>query len=169
MALSQNTTWELSLEKFQQTQKAVWHRHVRYMSCPLFAAGRDFYYVGESRTSWKINKDGYISGGYWVSPSLNNNQEEELTIKALFLRFQAPSITTFGIQASGDGGVNWVNGNRGAGFAVPATTTGIKRISDFFNVTGYDVRFRLNFPAALLHGFEWEARVVVRGNLKRES
>ncbi len=166
-----NSTWEFDLREFQNKGTQVWHRSVRYMSCPAFVNGRDVVYVGPSRVTYKINKDGYDSSGYWVSPCLcrePNDPEAEYTLRRLVLRYSALATASLTVEGSGDGGQTWTNGNYTT-LSLTATTGAINRAAQFFNITGRDPRFKITFPSnTLVEIFSAHVELIRRGNLKYE-
>lgn len=164
-----NSTWEINLKEYQKTGTPIWYRNIVYMSCPAFVQGRDVVYVGASKETYKINKDGIVSGGYWISPTLNREDPKaEYTLKKVNLKYKSAGATTITIEGSGDGGVTWVNGNHTT-VALASSSIYLRRAVQHLNVTGPDVRFRLTFPSNyLVEIFHWDVEMLQRGNLKSE-
>lgn len=168
-----NSTWEFDVREFIRGAQTVWHKTDRYVSCPAFVQGRDIVYVGASRETFKINKDGIYSGAYWISPTLNrDNPKAEYTLKSLTLHYRCISgATTLTVEGSGNGGGSWTNGNHTT--LTIAQTSVINRAVQHWDetrgITGRDVRFRISFPSDdIVEIFDWEPELIEGGDLGAE-
>lgn len=103
--------------------------------------------------------------GEWQSGTLNQLREGSVfSLAALELFYAAISATTLSISGSGDGGENW---------SVPqivvmqATPGRIERLRvDFDDVTGFDVRFRLQLDTDVLANiYGYRPHLIDRGDL----
>lgn len=166
-----NSTWEFDLREFQNKGAIVWHRSNRYVSCPAFVNGRDTVYVGTSRVTYKINKDGFDATPYWISPCLareENNPEAEYTIRRAVIRYMSGAAANLTVEGSGDGGQTWVAGNF-TNVVLAITTSSLNRAMQAFNVTGRDPRIRITYPSnTLVELFSMRVELIRRGNLKYE-
>jgi hypothetical protein len=123
----------------------------------LFADGdNSIRHIDES----VLLRDGGFPDTYWVSPSLNNQIEDlEATLTLVTLMYVATAAGTLLLDVSKDGGLTW---EQEKSLAV-AETSVVRRVSAGFNLTGYDLRFRIRFPSAslvLVH--EYSARLLPR-------
>lgn len=112
--------------------------------------------IDESR----LDRLGTTVDAYWDSPCLNAGaQDREATLKRVHLTYSASSDSGFAVRASGDGGVTWSDAN----FVAAFTDIGLKRVAVGFNVSGYDLRFRVVFnqdEVIVIH--EYNARILAR-------
>lgn len=112
--------------------------------------------IDESR----LDRVGTTVDAYWDSPTLNAGaQAREATLKWVHLSYSASSASEIALRASGDGGVTWSD----ATFQAVYTDIGLKRVAAGFNVSGYDLRFRVVFPqdeVVIIH--EYNARILAR-------
>lgn len=158
----------LSLDRLKNQGEQVWHRATREISRPAIWQASRVVYAGLNDSIYELDRGGVL-GGTWVSPTLNRGIETaEYTLTQVFLLYEAASATTLTVEASADGGNTWVAGN--TTLALTATVgSERKRVRQFFNTTGHDLRFRITFPAnvkVLIHG--GTIRVVGRGDLDSE-
>lgn len=99
---------------------------------------------------------------HWVSPSLSPGNEDT-TLRTLGFQYSAEKDTFFEVDVSGDGGNNWPETRR---YDVTATDKQIRRIRLAFNVTGYDLRFRIKFPTEdVIKIYSYYPSLVKRGRI----
>lgn len=103
----------------------------------------------------------------WQSPTLNQLREGFVyQLASLELLYAAIANTTLDISASGDGGENW---SAPQSLAIPSTTLRVDRVRvDFVDpaVTGFDLRFRLQFVTTdLINVYGYRPHLVERGEL----
>jgi hypothetical protein len=115
-------------------------------------------HIDESR----LDRVGETVLAYWDSPSLNGGQGEdrEFTLTRLLLVYSAADDSEVAVRASGDGGVSW---EEAIFFEVLESGVGVKRVARGFNVSGFDLRFRVVFPedeVVIIH--EYSARLLPR-------
>lgn len=103
--------------------------------------------------------------GYWESPSLNRPELQQVAavwnIKTLLLYYSARDDHTIEVSWTGDGGRVWTNP---VSWTLTASRDGIRSDMKGFNVTGYDLRFRLIFRVSnpiSIHGYR--PRMIPRG------
>jgi len=113
--------------------------------------------IDESR----LDRAGDTVLAYWDSPSLNGEGEDrEFTLTRLLLAYSASANSEVVVRASGDGGVTW---HDAISFDIVESDVGLKRIARGFNVSGFDIRFRVIFPqdeVVIVH--EYSARLLPR-------
>jgi hypothetical protein len=97
---------------------------------------------------------------YWVSPALNSEIEDlEATLTLITLMYIATGVGTLLLDVSKDGGQTW---EQEKSLEVSEALV-IRRVSAGFNLTGFDLRFRIRFPESpliLIH--EYSARILPR-------
>lgn len=160
-------TYSINIERLITRQEQVWHRNTRIMTRPALVRGTDIIYMDESEFTQLIDLDILDADGYWTSPTLNKgNRKAEYTITRVVIRYESAVSSSIVIEASGDGGETWESG-----FTTPVllrpTGGKILRAVQGFNVTGMDVRFRVELPSdALVRLHEWSAEVILRDQVK---
>ncbi len=96
-----------------------------------------------------LTQDGSTVTAYWTSPSLNRGPEgihNEYTLSKVVLFYSATAATTVTLTVSPDGGVTWTAPNAVASTTTIAQTAGqLKNVVTAFNVTGDDLRLRIQF------------------------
>lgn len=102
--------------------------------------------------------------GFWESPTLNQVEDGfEYTLSELMLFYGAEANTTLTIRASGDGGDTWAEVQV---VNLLATVDEIKRVMAGFNVTGFDVRFRIEFDTdVLVNVYGYRPTLIKRSDL----
>ncbi len=84
---------------------------------------------------------------YWISPTLNRfDSNTKGNLRLVSIRYSSSNAGTVDISASPDGGGTWVTKT----VVVSETGNSTKRASIAFNVSGYDVRIKVAFPASPL-------------------
>lgn len=161
-------SWILDFGKLQAIQVSTWHRRVEVMNRLAIVESKNLVFAGADSIVREYNTSA-VCGGYWISPMLNRGEREaEFDLATVTLRYEAEAATTILIEGSGDGGVTWVTGRK-ATVNLAATTKGIKRAVQSFEVSGYDTRFRLTFPTdqkVVIRS--WKADLVRRGDSRSE-
>lgn len=113
--------------------------------------------IDESR----LDRAGETILAHWDSPSLNGEGEDrEFTLTRILLAYSASSTSEIALRASGDGGVTWYEA---ISFSIVSSGRGLKRVAVGFNVSGFDLRFRVIFPedeVVIVH--EYSARLLPR-------
>lgn len=117
-----------------------------------------------------LTQDGSTITAYIQSPSLNRDQRgvhHEYTLRRVTVYYTADSASTITLTASGDGGVNWTAVDTAtATTTVAQTTTQIQNVTAPFNVTGYDLRLRIQFTTDVpVKVFGYTPRLVRRGRV----
>ena len=122
-----------------------------------------------------FTQDGETITAVWYSPTLNRQDRGfEFTLGYIQIFYSAASETTVTLTASGDGGNTWVAKNVESGGAatttLEATTGQVRTAVAGFNVTGYDLRFKIAFTtnvAAKIFGYS--VHLIRRGRLRGDS
>jgi len=118
-----------------------------------------------------ITQDGSTITAYWTSPTLNREDRGyAFSLTYLQLYLSAAGATTITVHASGDGGNNWVERLQEEGgaatIAVDGTSGETRTVVVGFNVTGYDLRFRIQYTTdVIVKVFGYRARLIRRGLL----
>ena len=115
-----------------------------------------------------LTQEGSTITAYWQSWRLNLEHGFEYTLEEIQVLYSADSATTITLTASGDGGNTWtaILGDV-AVTTIDATTGDIRTAVAGFNVTGYDLRLRIQFTtdvAVKIFGFI--PKLVKRGRLR---
>lgn len=100
--------------------------------------------------------------GIWESSSLNGQEIEEKTLTYLTLAYLSAVTTTMTVKVSGDGGETWPESQS---VPIVASVTGqLRRAQMGFNVTGFDLRIRLELDTdQVFHVYELHPVLVKRG------
>ena len=122
-----------------------------------------------------ITRDGSTVVAYWTSPTLNRESVgHAFSLTYLRLFYSAAGATTITVHASGDGGNNWVEReydaaaprSEVAAIAIDDTSGEIRSVVLGFIVTGYDLRFRIQFTTdVIVKIFGYMPTLVRRGLL----
>lgn len=164
-----STAWVFDFAAFQINRTIRWYRRTRSMNRLVAVQSKDLYYSGSDFITRRYDKLSVISGAYWESPTLNRKDPRaEYMLNRVVLKYRADSATTITIQASGDGGLTWTSGFKSA-VTVNETDKEIRRAFQGFEVSGYDLRFRILYPSdATVLLYDWVATLVERGNIGSE-
>lgn len=160
---SNNHTWTFDL------RTGVWFRQENVFDLLSIVAGSDLIVVSGETTVQQLDRDSVEDNAYWVSPTLNQGDAQaEYSLIRLVLRYEAEDDTSLIVQASGDGGETWTPGFIEE-VVLNKTSGDIRRAVQGFNVTGYDLRFRILFPSdAKVKLHRWRAELLQRGHFGRE-
>lgn len=100
--------------------------------------------------------------GVWESGSLNSETFRELTLRYITLVYISAVPTTVTISASGDGGETWSQ-TRVLNI-VASTASRLRRVQYGFNVTGFDLRIKIELNTdEVFQIYELHPVLVVRG------
>lgn len=111
-----------------------------------------------------LTKDGNDYVSYWESPSLGGVEAGiNLNLTAVELYYAAAKVTTITVKASKDGGESWPESQT---LLIDASTKRMSLGMVNFNITGIDIRIRIEFPTSIpvnIYGFR--PTLVDRGTL----
>jgi hypothetical protein len=161
--------WVLDVSTFLVRQQIVWYKRVRSYGRVVSIQGTNLYFTGSDYVTRRYDKLTPASGAYWTSPTLNRKKSQaEYTINKVIVRYKAEGDSSLIIHASGDGGVTWEEGYK-TSVDVNETSGQIRRAVQAFDVTGYDLRFKIMFPSDEIVTLQsWEAFISERGELGQE-
>jgi hypothetical protein len=162
-------TWSIDMEKLVSLRTLAWHRHSRTISRPVIVEGKHVLYATPAKIVYRLDRATVVSSGaYWVSPTLNRTKRQcDYTLVEVLFRYKADDTTIIKVYGSGNGGQTWKD-------AIMTFTPlfgadqSIRWIRTHFNVTGSDVRFKVEFSGAIpVHLFEWQAQLVERESRRK--
>ena len=161
--------WRLDFGRLASQQVTVWQKRTEVMNRLSIIAGRDIIFVGSDGVVRQFDKTTPCTNAFWVSPMLNREKRgAEYTLSKVTLKYEAEAATTIVIEASDDGGSTWSTGFKST-VDLAATTGEIRRAIQGFNITGYDLRFRITYPTGVIVDIHnWRADLVARGDLGSE-
>jgi hypothetical protein len=163
-------TWNFDFGKFLTRQKAIWHRHQRLYTRPALIRGEHLYYVGAGNQVIQLDRVGSLTpDGYWTSPKLNRKDRHgEYVLRYVSILYESGGVAAVDVLASGNGGITWESGLKSE-VTLTASEGSIKRMTQGFNVAGYDIRFKVKLPStALIRLRGWRAALGLKGHLGKE-
>lgn len=104
----------------------------------------------------EVQKNSISFTAQWTSPSLNRRDpSREYTLRRVIFFYDAQSVTTITVRASGDGGATW-NESKTVNLAAGDS----QRVAVGFNTSGSDLRFQVQFDqdvVANIYGYRYRA------------
>lgn len=124
-------------------------------------------YADENHKVQHISESANTLQGYWESPSLVRPELSQVAavwgVTALLLYYSARDDSSIGIQWTFNGGGDWTDESL---WPLTASAGSVRSDLRGFNVTGFDLRFRLIFQEATpvsIHGYR--PRLIPRSTL----
>jgi len=162
-------TWSLDLEKTVSLKVLAWHRHSRVLMRPTIVEGKYVLYVDSDNIAYRLERATIVeSGSYWVSPMLNRKKRNsDYTITEVLVRYRASDTTIINVYASGNGGQTWKAPILNFTPLFGADQS-IRWVRTHFNVTGSDIRFKIEFYGAIpVWLYEWQAKLIEREGVRK--
>jgi hypothetical protein len=162
------------LSHFRATGQPKWRRENYGMLIALYDDG-ELYYTDATQVlrmaSGAPTRNSSSFEGMWESPILNNMQDfrELATLSLIELSYSSTEATTIIVEAK-SGNSDWTMPLSGAPVTIANTSGALKTVSVGFNLTGFDLSFRIRFNQASrpnIHAYE--PRLVVRGGKEYAS
>jgi hypothetical protein len=162
------------LSYFRSRGQPKWRRENYGIFLALYDNG-ELYYTSTTQVyrmaSGATTRAGSTFEGLWESPLLNNMQDfrELSTLTLIELSYSSTEATTIIVEAKADNG-DWTMPLSGTSVTIANTAGTLKTVSVGFNITGFDVRFRIRFNQPSrpnIHAYE--PRLVVRGGKEYAS
>lgn len=162
-----NQAWIFDFGRWQESrgQEIKWFRNTRQITRPTIIQGQAFYHADGTNNVYQLGSQP-TDEAYVTSPTLNQeNRQAEYSLSRVVVRYEAEAATELQIRASGDGGQSWEDAiNDDPDLA--STTGNLRRAMAAFNVTGYDLRFRVDFPSDTeVQLVDWRAEIIERDQL----
>jgi hypothetical protein len=162
------------LSFFRSRGQPKWRKESYEMLGALYDNGELYYTTANQvyrMASGVTTRVGATFEGMWESPPLNNMQDfrELSTLTLIELSYSSTEATTIIVEAKADNG-EWTMPLSGTPVTIANTAGTLKTVSVGFNITGFDVRFRIRFNQASrpnIHAYE--PRLVVRGGKEYAS
>jgi hypothetical protein len=161
------------LAHFRSSGQVRWRRENFGMERAYYDNG-ELYYSKQGYV-YKMTSDMTRAGSgfeaIWESPVLNNGEQfrELTTLTLIELTYSSTGNTSIILEAKADNGA-WTMPLSGTALPLANTGGGLKTVTAGFNLTGFDLRFRLRFTEASrpeIHSYE--PRLVVRGGKEYAS
>lgn len=134
---------------------------------PDASAPRNFYIdeidlrLVESTTTERLDETKIVDG-YWSSPQLNRSGDMTHRLVKLFFLYLCAEDCTAEVELTSDGGRSWTK-PRVIQFTRTSDSVRQKLIGQ--QVTGHDIRFRINFNNKLISFFGYRAEMYPAGHL----
>lgn len=117
--------------------------------------------LAESTTTERLDETRIVNG-YWTSPQLNRGGDMTHRLVKLFFLYSCAEDCTAEIELTSDGGRSWTN-PRIVQFTRTSDSVRQKLIGQ--QVTGHDIRFRINFNNKLISFYGYRAEMYPAGHL----